>query len=78
VGVQRQNRLLSFVTQHRNTYTVGPLDYCGTAKLVHGSGKDVYVLFPKSHSVFLGWQSVTMTRRYPSFTSSVAPLKRRR
>jgi hypothetical protein len=41
LGDERKMRLLSFVTQHRNTYTVGPLDYCGTAKLVHGSGKDV-------------------------------------
>lgn len=57
LGDQRQQRLLGFVTQHRNTYTVGPLDYCGTAKLVHGSGKDVYVLLflsaaSSSHSLF--------------------------
>jgi len=48
-GEEQDKRLLSFVTQHRNTYTVGPLDYCGIAKLVHGRGGDVYVLsFPFS------------------------------
>ncbi len=45
VGEDRRKRLINFVTQHRNTYTVGPLDYCGIAKLVRGSGQNVYVSF---------------------------------
>ena len=51
LGDKRNECLLSFVTQYRNTYTVGPLDYCGIAKLVHGRGNDVYVI-PSSLSSF--------------------------
>lgn len=40
LGGDRNKRLLSFATQHSNVQTVGPLDFCGTARLVSNSGGD--------------------------------------
>ncbi|KDR65504.1 hypothetical protein GALMADRAFT_148649 [Galerina marginata CBS 339.88] len=44
VGEERERRLLNFKTQHTNVQTVGPLDFCGTARLVSGRGKDVMLV----------------------------------
>lgn len=40
-GQDRNKRLLSFATQHTNVQTVGPLDFCGTARVVSSSGGDM-------------------------------------
>ena len=40
LGGDRSKRLLSFATQHSNVQTVGPLDFCGTARLVSNSRGD--------------------------------------
>lgn len=38
---KRAGRLLVSKTQHSNVQTVGPLDFCGTARLVSGRGDDM-------------------------------------
>lgn len=45
-GSERAKLLLRNVTQFSEIYTVGPLDFCGIAEIVHGpGGTEVYVLF---------------------------------
>lgn len=39
----REKALLSYIIQHTLDYTVGPLDYCGIARLIKGRGADMYV-----------------------------------
>ncbi|GLB43862.1 hypothetical protein LshimejAT787_1500460 [Lyophyllum shimeji] len=43
-GEERKKLLISFVTQHTKNYTIGPLDYCGIARRVKTSGKDIIML----------------------------------
>ena len=49
----RKKWLLSFLTQYCNMYIVGPLDYCGIAKLVHGRADDMYVSLKPFLSLFV-------------------------
>ncbi|KAJ7637920.1 hypothetical protein DFH06DRAFT_1053934, partial [Mycena polygramma] len=37
----REKALLSYIIQYTQDYTVGPLDYCGVARLVKGRGPDI-------------------------------------
>ncbi|KAJ7601865.1 hypothetical protein DFH06DRAFT_1399924 [Mycena polygramma] len=37
----REKALLSYIIQYTQDYTVGPLDYCGVARLVKGRGSDI-------------------------------------
>jgi hypothetical protein len=39
----RDKVLLSYIIQYTQEYTVGPLDYCGIARLVKGRGSDMSV-----------------------------------
>ncbi|KAF8076957.1 hypothetical protein FPV67DRAFT_440258 [Lyophyllum atratum] len=41
---ERKKLLISYVTQHTKNYTIGPLDYCGIARRVKTSGKDIIML----------------------------------
>ncbi|KAJ6611852.1 hypothetical protein B0H10DRAFT_1952741 [Mycena sp. CBHHK59/15] len=40
MGTQ-EKALLSYIIQHTLDYTVGPLDYCGIARLIKGRGADI-------------------------------------
>jgi hypothetical protein len=40
---EQKNLVLSYLTQHTGIYTVGPLDYCGIARLMKGRGESKYV-----------------------------------
>ncbi|KAJ7022894.1 hypothetical protein C8F04DRAFT_1272088 [Mycena alexandri] len=37
----RAKALLSYIIQHTQDFTVGPLDYCGIARLIKGRGPDI-------------------------------------